>query len=157
MCPGIFKASPSSARMALLVQPNVNFPPRTATADDRSVHISNGSVVYLPIRQPPTLSPMKIKVKKIHAVGVWSWVKSGGEDERCAVCQNPLDGCAPGSSFPGDDSPVVWGKCNHAFHLQCINRWLGTNNTCPICRREWEFQEANRQSNSNATSEQRTV
>ena len=65
---------------------------------------------------------MKIKIKKIHAIGVWSWVKSGGEDERCAVCQNPLDGCAPGSSFPGDDSPVVWGKCNHAFHLQCINK-----------------------------------
>ena len=24
--------------------------------------------------------------------------------------------------FPGDDSPVVWGVCTHAFHLQCINR-----------------------------------
>ena len=106
------------------VHPNVNFPPGSATTDSRSVHISNGSVVYLPISISPTV-PMKIKVKKIHAVGVWSWVKSGGEDERCAVCQNPLDGCAPGSSFPGDDSPVVWGKCNHAFHLQCINRWLG--------------------------------
>ena len=126
-------------------------PSGTATADSRSVHIPNGSVAYPPLS-------MKIKVKKIHAVGVWSWVKSGGEDERCAVCQNPLDGCAPGSSFPGDDSPVVWGKCNHAFHLQCINRWLGTNNTCPICRREWEFQEANHgKQGSNATSEQRSV
>lgn len=26
--------------------------------------------------------------------------------------------------FPGDDSPVVWGICTHAFHLQCINRWV---------------------------------
>jgi len=85
---------------------------------------------------------MEVRIKKVHAVAVWSWVKTGGEDELCAVCQNPLDGCAPGSTFPGDDSPVIWGKCKHAFHLHCINSWLGTNNSCPICRRDWEFEEA---------------
>ena len=52
---------------------------------------------------------------------------------------------APGVKFPGDECPVVFGKCGHAFHLQCVNAWLtqraesGGGGTCPICRAEWEF------------------
>lgn len=40
----------------------------------------------------------------------------------CGICRMPFDGCHPEGKFPGDDSPVVWGVCTHAFHLQCINR-----------------------------------
>ncbi|RMZ57471.1 hypothetical protein APUTEX25_004305 [Auxenochlorella protothecoides] len=56
----------------------------------------------------------------------------------------PFDGCPPEARFPGDDSPVVWGTCAHAFHLQCINRWLSSQSEqrCPICRRHWEFKQA---------------
>ena len=25
-------------------------------------------------------------------------------------------------------------KCNHTFHLHCIDTWLRKNRTCPICR-----------------------
>jgi len=24
--------------------------------------------------------------------------------------------------------------CNHAFHGECIDRWLWNQNTCPLCR-----------------------
>jgi len=27
-------------------------------------------------------------------------------------------------------------KCNHLYHIKCINKWLKINNTCPICRTE---------------------
>lgn len=45
---------------------------------------------------------------------------------------------------PGDDAPVVWGICGHAFHLQCINKCLATQEEqrCPFCRRHWEFKTA---------------
>lgn len=45
------------------------------------------------------------------------------------------------SQVPGDDAPVVWGTCGHAFHLQCINKCLATQEEqrCPFCRRPWEF------------------
>ena len=51
--------------------------------------------------------------------------------------------CAAGK-YPGDDSPVVWGVCGHAFHLQCITKWLSSQNEqrCPFCRRNWEYKSA---------------
>jgi anaphase-promoting complex subunit 11 len=57
----------------------------------------------------------KVEINKWHAVGVWTW-EAG--DDMCGICRNPFDGCPPESKFPGDDSPVVWGTCGHAFHLQ---------------------------------------
>jgi anaphase-promoting complex subunit 11 len=68
----------------------------------------------------------------------------GPGDDVCGICRMPFDGCPPDGKYPGDDSPVVWGICTHAFHLQCINRWLQsqTEQKCPFCRRQWEFKQA---------------
>ncbi|CAE7286801.1 rbx-1 [Symbiodinium sp. KB8] len=35
------------------------------------------------------------------------------------------------------DVTISWGECNHCFHLECISRWLRSNNTCPLCSAEW--------------------
>jgi anaphase-promoting complex subunit 11 len=82
---------------------------------------------------------MKVKVKKWHGVAFWTW---GMPNELCGICQMPYDGCAPNENWPGDDCPVVWGNCKHAFHLPCISKWLQSNKTCPICRADWEFDGA---------------
>ncbi|KOO34105.1 anaphase promoting complex subunit 11 [Chrysochromulina tobinii] len=82
---------------------------------------------------------MKVTIKNWHAVASWTWTT---EDDVCGICHMPLDGCAPGAAGPGDDSPVVWGRCSHYFHLMCITTWLHNKNTCPICRRKWEFASA---------------
>ncbi|XP_073127279.1 E3 ubiquitin-protein ligase ATL41-like [Henckelia pumila] len=29
-------------------------------------------------------------------------------------------------------------NCKHSFHVDCIDKWLGSNSTCPICRAEAE-------------------
>ena len=65
--------------------------------------------------------PIKVTVKHWHAAAAWTW---NAGDDVCGICRMPFDGCPPGSKFPGDDSPVVWGTCGHAFHLQCISKWL---------------------------------
>ena len=26
-------------------------------------------------------------------------------------------------------------RCNHGFHVRCIDRWLAARQTCPTCRR----------------------
>jgi len=85
----------------------------------------------------------EVRVKQWHAVSVWTW---DAGDDVCGICRNPFDGCPPEAKHPGDDSPVVWGTCGHAFHLQCVTKWLSsqaqTEQRCPICRRNWEFKMA---------------
>lgn len=91
-----------------------------------------------------TSSRLKIRIKRFHAVSRWSW---NVNDEVCGICQTAFEGTSPNVKYPGEDCPVVFGKCGHAFHLQCVSQWLSTsqaNNkqqSCPICRAEWVFGE----------------
>lgn len=43
----------------------------------------------------------------------------------CVVCL---------SEFQQQDMLKVLPKCNHAFHLDCIDIWLQSNANCPLCR-----------------------
>lgn len=40
----------------------------------------------------------------------------------CSICQ--------------DNNEIVIRilKCNHYFHVTCIDKWLSNNKTCPVCR-----------------------
>jgi hypothetical protein len=42
----------------------------------------------------------------------------------CPICYD---------DYSGNDLRAI-NKCNHAFHIECIDRWLVNNHTCPICR-----------------------
>ncbi|KAG0599031.1 hypothetical protein M758_12G121800 [Ceratodon purpureus] len=44
----------------------------------------------------------------------------------CAVCL---------TEFQNEDKLRLLPKCKHAFHMECIDKWLLTNSTCPLCRR----------------------
>ncbi|XP_075503271.1 RING-H2 finger protein ATL13-like [Primulina tabacum] len=43
----------------------------------------------------------------------------------CAVCL---------CEFEGEDKLRLLPKCNHAFHMDCIDTWLLSHSTCPLCR-----------------------
>ncbi|XP_042496727.1 anaphase-promoting complex subunit 11 [Macadamia integrifolia] len=75
----------------------------------------------------------------LHAVASWTW---DAQDETCGICRMAFDGCCPDCKLPGDDCPLIWGACNHAFHLHCILKWVNSQTPqahCPMCRREWQF------------------
>ncbi|XP_040940780.1 anaphase-promoting complex subunit 11 [Gossypium hirsutum] len=74
-----------------------------------------------------------------HAVASWTW---DAQDETCGICRMAFDGCCSDCKLPGDDCPLIWGACNHAFHLHCILKWVNSQTSqahCPMCRREWKF------------------
>ncbi|WVZ56663.1 hypothetical protein U9M48_007157, partial [Paspalum notatum var. saurae] len=82
---------------------------------------------------------MKVKILQWHAVASWTW---DAQDETCGICRMAFDGCCPDCKFPGDDCPLIWGACNHAYHLHCILKWVNSQTStplCPMCRREWQF------------------
>ncbi|GLJ38368.1 hypothetical protein SUGI_0781360 [Cryptomeria japonica] len=47
------------------------------------------------------------------------------EDLECVVCL---------SKFEENEKIRVIPNCNHSFHAECINMWLHSHTSCPICR-----------------------
>lgn len=43
----------------------------------------------------------------------------------CSVCL---------SEFQDDESVRILPNCNHVFHVSCIDKWLKSNSSCPLCR-----------------------
>ncbi|XP_057800247.1 E3 ubiquitin-protein ligase ATL4-like [Salvia miltiorrhiza] len=52
-----------------------------------------------------------------------SVANNGGGD--CAVCL---------SKFEAHDQLRLLPVCRHAFHAACIDKWIASNQTCPLCR-----------------------
>ncbi|KAL4571315.1 hypothetical protein LXL04_018073 [Taraxacum kok-saghyz] len=48
--------------------------------------------------------------------------------------KNPFDCAVCLCEFEGDDQLRLLPKCSHAFHTDCIDTWLLSHSTCPICR-----------------------
>ncbi|EPS66911.1 hypothetical protein M569_07866, partial [Genlisea aurea] len=43
----------------------------------------------------------------------------------CAVCL---------AEFDESDVVRLLPKCNHSFHIECIDTWFRSHSTCPLCR-----------------------
>ena len=119
--------------------------PRCSTRSSRSRSTSRSR----PRPKPnlATSTKLKVRIKRFHGVAKWTWGVSEDEDDVCIICQGAYEGVAPGVKHPGDECPVVWGRCGHAFHLVCVQKWLQSQTdrnpnsapTCPTCRQEWEY------------------
>ncbi|KAL2498651.1 RING-H2 finger protein ATL78 [Abeliophyllum distichum] len=48
-----------------------------------------------------------------------------GLDTECAICL---------SDFAAGERVRVLPKCNHGFHVSCIDKWLNSHSSCPTCR-----------------------
>ncbi|KAL5569112.1 hypothetical protein UlMin_025687 [Ulmus minor] len=48
-----------------------------------------------------------------------------GEDAVCAVCLSEFEEGEELRTLPG---------CSHSFHVPCIDMWLYSHSSCPICR-----------------------
>ena len=51
--------------------------------------------------------------------------KNNLNNNTCAICLKKI---------AINKNHKILDKCNHCFHIKCINEWLENNNSCPICR-----------------------
>ncbi|KAL6558769.1 hypothetical protein OROMI_019119 [Orobanche minor] len=63
----------------------------------------------------------------IDSISTFRYEKGEGliETSTCSICL---------SEFQEDESLRLLPKCSHAFHVNCIDTWLGSHVNCPICR-----------------------
>lgn len=47
------------------------------------------------------------------------------EEVQCSVCL---------SAFQDQEKVKILPGCNHAYHPDCIDKWLHTHSSCPLCR-----------------------
>ncbi|KAL5992590.1 hypothetical protein ACLOJK_013509 [Asimina triloba] len=71
------------------------------------------------------LDPSVIQTFPILEYSVVKGLKIGKGALECAVCLNEFD---------DDETLRLLPKCDHVFHPDCIDAWLATHTTCPVCR-----------------------
>ncbi|KAL2342946.1 hypothetical protein Fmac_004231 [Flemingia macrophylla] len=76
----------------------------------------------------PRLANIGIKKKALKTFPTMSYLiemKLPGLDTECVICL---------SEFTNGEKLRILPKCNHGFHVRCIDKWLSSHSSCPKCR-----------------------
>ncbi|KAK9274134.1 hypothetical protein L1049_018948 [Liquidambar formosana] len=65
-------------------------------------------------------------------VFTFSSLKGSKEGLECAVCL---------SKFEDAEILRLLPKCKHAFHMNCIDQWLESHSSCPLCRNKFDARD----------------
>ncbi|KAA8538128.1 hypothetical protein F0562_027736 [Nyssa sinensis] len=73
------------------------------------------------------IATVGLQPSTINSITVFRYKKSDRliEGTECSVCL---------SEFQEDETLRLLPKCNHAFHIPCIDTWLRSHTNCPLCR-----------------------
>ncbi|KAI6676359.1 hypothetical protein NL676_037155 [Syzygium grande] len=72
--------------------------------------------------------PSNIENSAIHLVPTHKYQKGDemvGEDGMCAICL---------SEYKEGEELRILPECMHSFHVPCIDMWLYSHSSCPMCR-----------------------
>ncbi|KRH93214.1 Anaphase-promoting complex subunit 11 [Pseudoloma neurophilia] len=78
---------------------------------------------------------VKIRINKIYQTCSQRWKVAS---EICGICQQGFDQMCASCDHPMKCPPAM-GKCKHAYHMHCMQKWLENNKVCPMCRAPWKF------------------
>lgn len=82
------------------------------------------SIIY-----SPTMWNCGLDDSVIRDIPTCQFRREDGDEEKniygCVVCLN---------EFQEEEFLRVLPNCGHAFHLDCIGKWLQSNGNCPLCR-----------------------
>ena len=63
-----------------------------------------------------------------YSIGIKKFAKRDEEDRECSICMDTID--------PKDKKNIMITPCNHAYHKDCLTRWMKDRSSCPDCRRK---------------------
>lgn len=91
---------------------------------DHFLDEDHGPVVDHPIWYIRTVG---LQSSVINSIAICKYKRGDGlvEGTECSVCLN---------EFQEDETLRLLPKCNHAFHIPCIDTWLRSHTNCPLCR-----------------------
>ncbi|KAL4582991.1 hypothetical protein LXL04_007555 [Taraxacum kok-saghyz] len=67
----------------------------------------------------------KKALKTFPTVSYSEGLKLPGLDKECVICLG---------DFATGERVKILPKCNHGFHVKCIDKWLSSHSSCPTCR-----------------------
>ncbi|GLT43558.1 hypothetical protein SLA2020_174980 [Shorea laevis] len=76
---------------------------------------------------PATTVERGLEPRVLKSLPVFTYSAQTHQDSvmECAVCL---------SEFEESESDRILPKCNHSFHIECIDMWFHSHSTCPLCR-----------------------
>jgi hypothetical protein len=86
---------------------------------------SSGGCVYVPADAPPAFAFVCPLEKCDNGV-------IDGDDEAASSCVVVCPVCLEG--VHGGEMVRQLPACTHVFHVECIDMWLHSHRTCPMCR-----------------------
>ncbi|XP_075521242.1 RING-H2 finger protein ATL46-like [Primulina tabacum] len=88
---------------------------------------SNSRIFQRPLQQLFRLHDSGLDQSLVDVLPVFYYIEIIGSKEAfdCAVCL---------CEFSNSDKLKLLPDCSHAFHIHCIEPWLMSNSTCPLCR-----------------------
>lgn len=117
-----------SGLLHLLVRFLIKHPSSAASqTNNRYPEISTADVLQRQLQQLFHLHDSGLDQAFIDALPVFQYREIVGLKEPfdCAVCL---------CEFTEKDKLRLLPMCSHAFHINCIDTWLLSNSTCPLCR-----------------------
>lgn len=83
---------------------------------------ANASPVHSAHPSPPTPQGLDaVTINNLPTV----LCKGNSTESECCICLG---------TFLDGDTVRVLPHCDHSFHLECVDKWLTTQSSCPLCR-----------------------
>ncbi|XP_027357533.1 RING-H2 finger protein ATL46-like [Abrus precatorius] len=116
-----------SGLLHLLVRFLIKHPSSASAQSNRHPEISTSDALQRQLQQLFHLHDSGLDQAFIDALPVFQYKEIVGLKEPfdCAVCL---------CEFSEKDKLRLLPMCSHAFHISCIDTWLLSNSTCPLCR-----------------------
>lgn len=117
---------------------------KTASSSSSPKRSARRKTSAVPKRAPPKRTPPKPKrAPRIQRCFVpWPATPSASESvsQSVPVADEAITTCSICLEDMGPSAIEATLPCSHKFHAQCIDPWVASNNTCPVCRAALRFE-----------------